>query len=645
MGSNILGVGQSALAAAQVGIVTTGHNIANATTPGYSRQVVTQSAAAPQNFGYGFVGQGTDVASIQRVYNQFISAQVSTSQTNKSEITSHLQQINQINTLMSDSDTGLSASFQDFFSGLQQMNARPADVAARQTGLSSLQTLVGRFQDISTQVANIGDNVNSQIKSTVDTVNAYAQQIAKLNDVIAAAENSTGQPPNDLLDQRDQLVLDLNKHVKANVVKQDGNKYSVFIGNGQPLVLGATVTKLTTTSLPSDPARIQVGYASGGTVIPLADSSLPGGSLGGLLKFRAQSLDPIKNQLGLIATNFAYTMNEQNKLGRDLDGALGADLLTMAKPVVTANADNTSGRFVEAAIVDARAMTASDYKVDYDGSAYKITRISDGAQNTYATLPSTMDGLRFQLQTTAPNAGDSYVIKPVLNGAAELKLAISDPAKFALASPVKTEAPSTNIGKAQISAGVVTQPYTAPLIGSPVTFTFDSAAPNSFMLTPPQSVFVGEGSAAVLYPSGTPVPYTPGKTISLVGFNFTITGAPADGDKFTVGPNTNARADNRNGLSLAALQNNGTLDGNNVTFQGAYSQLVNIVGNKTNELQVMGDAESKLLANAVNAQQSESGVNLDEEASNLLKYQQAYQAAGKLMQTASDMFDVLLNLR
>lgn len=645
MGSNILGVGQSALAAAQVGIMTTGHNIANATTPGYNRQVVTQTASAPQNFGYGFVGQGTDVASIQRVYNQFIAGQVSSAQSTKSEITSHLQQINQINTLMSDPDTGLSSSFQDFFSGLQQMNAKPADVAVRQTAFSSLQTLVGRFQDVSSQISSVGDDINTQIRGSVDTINAYAQQIAKLNDVISGAENSTGASPNDLLDQRDQLVIDLNKHVKATVVKQDGSKYSVFIGNGQPLVLGANVTKLTTTSLPTDPARLQVGYESGGVSVPLADSSLPGGSLGGLLQFRTQSLDPIKNKIGLIATNFAYTMNEQNKLGRDLNGALGADLFVMGQPAVTANANNTSDRLVNAGIFDAKALTGSDYKVEYDGSAYSITRLSDGNSQTATTLPSVVDGLQFQLQTTAPNPGDSFIIKPVLHGADELKLAVTDPAKFALAAPVRTDAPVANLGNAKISAGSVTQPYTAPLITSPVTFTFDRNAPNAFVVTPPRAITVGEGAAAVLYPAGTPVPYADGQTMSMVGFNFSITGTPANGDTFTVGPNTNAKSDNKNGLALAALQNSGTLEGNTVTYQGAYSQLVNFVGNKTHELQVMGDAESKLLANAINTQQSESGVNLDEEAANLIRYQQAYQAAGKLMQTASQLFEVLLNLR
>lgn len=644
MGTNILGVGQSALAAAQVGIMTTGHNIANATTPGYSRQTVTQTASAPQNFGYGFVGQGTDVANIQRVYNQFIANQVLSSQTSKSETETHLAQINQINTLISDADSGLSASLQDFFTNVQAMNAKPADMAARQSAYTSMETLVGRFQDISNQIGSIGDNINTQLKTSVDSVNSYAQQIAKLNDVIASAENTTGNEPNDLLDQRDQLISDLNKLVKTTVVKQDGSNYSVFIGNGQPLVLGGKVTELTMTSLPTDPGRMQVGYVSGGKVVPLADSMLTGGSLGGLLNFRADSLEPTKNQLGLIATNFAFTMNQQNKLGQDLNGTLGTNLFSVDKPTIVSNGNNTSTNTITADITDASSLTSSDYKLSFDGTDYTLTRLSDGVSQKNNTLPLQMDGLSFKLKSAAPNAGDSFLIQPVLHGADTLKLTISDASKFALASPIITSAPTANIGSAKITAGTISSSYVASPLSSKVTFTFDKNAPNSFVVTPSQTVTVGQGASAVVYPAGTSVPYTQGEAISFNGLSFSISGAPADGDTFTVGPNTNGRADNRNGLALAALQSSGTMGGGNVSYQTAYSHIVNAIGNKTHELQVLGDAESKMLSNATDALQSESGVNLDEEAANLLRYQQAYQAAGKLMQTASQLFDVLLSL-
>ena len=239
MATSILSIGQTALAAAQVGISTTGHNIANAATPGYNRQVVIQGAAQPQNFGVGFLGQGTEVTSIKRVYNEYLVGQERTAQTTKSGLDSYYAQIKQIDNMLADPAAGLSPAMQDFFSGIQEMASNPGSIPARQAALSSAESLASRFQSLSGRLNEIDQGVNSQITSSVSTINTYAEQIATLNDTIGRMQRGTGQPANDLLDQRDQLILDLNKEIKATVVKQDNGDYNVFIGNGQPLVVGA----------------------------------------------------------------------------------------------------------------------------------------------------------------------------------------------------------------------------------------------------------------------------------------------------------------------------------------------------------------------------------------------------------------------
>ncbi|HEY0269191.1 MAG TPA: flagellar hook-associated protein FlgK, partial [Methyloradius sp.] len=241
--SNILSIGQSALSAAQAGISTTGHNIANASTPGYSRQIVIQGSAGAQNFGYGYVGQGTQVTTVQRIFNNLLASQISTSQSSYNQINTYATQMSQIDNMLADSTAGVSPALQNFFNTAQTLSANPSDASARQAYLSASQALASRFQSVGNQLNSINDSVNSQISSSITTINSYTSQIANLNDMITKAQNLTGQPPNDLLDQRDQLVSDLSKEIKVTVVNQQGS-YNVFVGNGQPMVVGGDTYKL-----------------------------------------------------------------------------------------------------------------------------------------------------------------------------------------------------------------------------------------------------------------------------------------------------------------------------------------------------------------------------------------------------------------
>ncbi|PKO64953.1 MAG: flagellar hook-associated protein FlgK, partial [Betaproteobacteria bacterium HGW-Betaproteobacteria-17] len=238
MATSILSIGQSALAAAQAGLSTTGHNIANAATPGYSRQIVVQGAAQPQSYGFGFMGQGTEISTVKRIYSEFLGAQVNTAQSTKSALDSYSTQIKRIDNMLGDPASGMSPALQGFFSGMQEMASNPSSIPSRQAALSSAETLASRFQSMAGRLQEIEQGVNSQVTSSVNVINSYAQQIAKLNDAISLAQGASGKPPNDLLDQRDQLVLDLNKEIKATVVKQSDGGYNIFIGSGQPLVVG-----------------------------------------------------------------------------------------------------------------------------------------------------------------------------------------------------------------------------------------------------------------------------------------------------------------------------------------------------------------------------------------------------------------------
>lgn len=545
MASSILSIGQSALAAAQVGISTTGHNIANAATPGYNRQVIVQGAAKAQNFGFGFLGQGVDVSTIKRVYNEYLGNQVQSAQTTKSGLDSYYAQMRQIDNLLADPNTGLSPAMQDFFAGLQNMASNPTSIPARQTVLSNAESLATRFHSLEGRLDEIERSLNGQIQSSVSDINAYGQQIAQLNDAIGKAERASGQPPNDLLDQRDQLLMELNKQIKVTVVGQ-GSDYNVFIGNGQPLVVGVATYSLTNVASQTNPEKLEVAYrTSNGSLVSLAESALAGGQLGGLLAFRSQSLEPAQNALGRVAIGLASSFNEMHQAGYGLDGSTGNPLFTMGSPAVGAHGQNAGTAVLTASIGsanDAKALTTSDYKLQFNGgTSYTLTRLSDNTPTTFNSFPQTIDGVTLSL-TAGAVAGDSFLIRPTVNGASAFGVAITDPVKLAAASQ-------------------------------------------------------------------------PG-----------------------------AVGDNSNALSLVALQTANTLGNGTISYQGAYSQLVSQVGNKTRELEVTSSAAGKLLTEATTALQNESGVNLDEEAANLLRYQQAYQAAGKVMQIASELFDVLLSI-
>ncbi|MFZ6845200.1 flagellar hook-associated protein FlgK [Undibacterium sp. RuTC16W] len=653
MGSNILGIGQSALAAAQLGIATTGHNIANASTVGYNRQVLFQSAAAPQNLGGNFVGQGTQVNQIARVYNEFLAQQVNNSQSSSNQVSTYYSQITQINNLVADSSAGVSPALQDFFKSVQNLATSPngtAGSAARQSALSSAQALVSRFAGLQNRITEIRSGVNNEIQTTVGTINSYATQISELNDTIEKAQSvSNGAGPNDLLDQRDQLVTDLSKLTKVSVIQQ-GSKYNIYIGSGQPLVVGDTVNSLSATPSLTDPSRLDVAYVANGKSVLLSESSLPGGKLGGLFDFRSNTLDVAQNSLGRVATTLATTFNDQHKLGQDLNGQLGGNFFNVASPVSTPSSLNTSTAGINATITNASALTTSDYRLQFDGTNYKITRLSDGAAQTSATLPLVIDGVTFQLApppaAAVPAAGDEFLIQPTVNGAGGLSVAISDIAKIAAAGPATTAAPSTNTGSGKISASTVDSTYTLASLATPVKLSFTGGAFTGFPVGSNVTVTNnGVTTSYSPYVANTPVTYTSGATISFSGVSFNVTGTPQNGDTFTIAQNTNGTGDSRNAVSLAALQTANTVAGGTTSYQGAYAQFVSLVGNKTHELEVTKASETKLLAQSVQAQQSESGVNLDEEAANLLRYQQAYQAAGKLMQIASQLFDVLLSIK
>lgn len=627
--SSIQNIGISGLRSAQSGLLTASHNISNANTPGYNRQQIVQSTNNPLPRGSGFVGQGVQVTTVQRIYNQFLTSQALQVQTQSSQLSSYYNEIKQIDNLLADTSSGLSPAMQNFFSAAQDVATNPTSIPSRQALLSHAQILVGRLQEMDQHFSEMRDGVNKQLTSNVEEINVLATQIAKLNINIQTAEGvAGGQPANDLRDQRDLLLRELSQFIKVDVVRQDNGHYNVFIGSGQALVVGDRTMTLKTVVAPDDAQRLTVALDMGNKTILLPEHQLQGGSLGGLFAFREETLDTTQNTLGLIALGLAQTFNDQHRLGQDLHGLLGGDFFHIPEPGVQAASGNNPASSVTVAVSNAGALTASDYRFEYDGTNYTLTRLSDNFSTGPQALPLTLDGLN--ITAANMNAGEHFLIQPTRQAVQGIGVAIQDPARIAAAAPIRTEASITNTGTATISAGRVNSPLD-PNLQETVTITFQSSG-----------LFDVTGTGAGL-PANNQA-YTPGADISFNGWSIQINGEPAAGDTFVIGANTNGVADNRNALLLAGLQTQNSLLNETASFQSTYASLVSQVGSKTRELEVMNRAQTNMLAQVDQSIQSLSGVNLEEEAANLLRYQQAFQAASKVIEISNSLFDTLLRI-
>lgn len=622
----------SGMNAAQLGTATVEHNIANASTPGYTRQQIQLTSRAGQQTGAGFIGQGVDVTGVKRIYDQFLNTQVLQEQNQASYLTAYHTAIKQIDNLIADPAAGASPAIQNFFDALNGVANAPESVPARQTLLSNAQFAVNRFQAIDQRLTDIADGLTGQVTNSVNLVNSYAQQIAVLNgNIKRATAMGQGQQPNDLIDQRDQLISQLNQEIKTTVLQQADGTASVFVGTGQALVIDERAMRLQVTQSANDPSKVDIAYLNNNRTITLQQSSLQGGNIGAYLAFRDQTLEPARNALGRVALGMAISVNQQNQLGQDLNGALGANLFNVASPRVDKHANNDPASGVPSVtITDVAGLTSSDYRLRFNGATgYSLLRVSDNVTTNYAALPQTVDGMTITAPTPVA-IGDSFLIRPTANGARDIALATNDTAKIAAAAPIRAAAALTNTGTATISSGTVNPPPPTNVnLQQAVSITFNN----------PPTTFNVSGTG-----TGNPinVPYASGQNISYNGWTAQITGTPVAGDVFNITSNTNATGDNRNALLMAGLQTQNLMANGTVSLQGAYSQLVGEVGAKTSEIAVTSLAQTNMVAQTVAAQQSVSGVNLDEEAANLIRYQNAYQAAAKAMQTAQAMFDAVL---
>ncbi|MCX8048217.1 MAG: flagellar hook-associated protein FlgK [Methylohalobius sp.] len=533
MTTQLLTTATSGLRFSQLALDTTSHNIANVNTEGYSRQRVEGVTHQPLFVGAGFLGTGVKADAIRRIYDQFLDTQVRTATSSASEAEHYLRLTGQIDNIIADPDAGLASALANFFNAVHDAASDPTSIPARQALLSEAQTLTDRFNGLDARLREINRQVFKDLENASQDVNAIAEQIAELNRrIVAKAGQGT---PNDLLDQRDRLIIQLAEKIRVSQVVHANGAVSLFMGTGQALVQDVHANALSVRPSILNPEQPEIILTTPAGSITIT-RQIQGGELGGALRFLREGLEPTRAKLGQLAAGLALEFNTLHRTGYDLNSNAGQDFFASLSVPVTQTGPGT----IAVSYTAAQDLQPSDYLLEFDGTHYTLTRLSDRTQTVLSSFPATIDGLEITFPTP-PSGPASFLIRPTAEAAADLQLAVSDPRQVALAK-------------------------------------------------------------------------TPG-----------------------------AIGDNRVGLELAALESQKFLLGGTATLTEAYQQMVAEVGTLTRSARIAQAAQNTLKQQAVQAREAISGVNLDEEAANLVRFQQAYQAAAHVVTVAQQTFDTLIN--
>jgi len=630
--SDMLSTGVSGLLAFQKALATVSHNIANANTPGYSRQSVHLATNPAEPTGGGWIGNGVSSTTVTRAYNGFLVGQTLSASSSYNQFDTVSNLASSLNNLFGDSSTGLSATLQGFSQAVQTMANAPSQTTARQAVLNQAQTLISQFKSYESSLHSLDNQIGTQLGTEASTITSLAKNIASLNQQISAAQASMQQPPNDLMDQRDQLISQLAGHINVNTVTQSDGSINVYIGNGQSLVVGTSAMTLAAGSDTFNSGQMRLSVLTSNGAVDVTQS-LSGGTVGGLLQFQEQMLQPAHNVLGQAAATLANLVNTQNAAGLDQSGAIGGPLLAVGGVRVLTSDTNQGSANVAGVIGDFTTLNANDGILRYDGTQWSLADATSGksqaltASTSGGTTTLTGGGLVLTV-TGAAQAGDRFLVQPLSQAVSGLTLLTTDPAKLAAAAPVATGAGATNTGTGAIDGGTV--PTTTTWVRGNYTVQFTS----------PSTYTIKDASGATVVANGS---YTDGATINFRGIQVVISGAPATGDSFAVNDNANGTGDNRNALKLAGLLNQKVFAGGTQSVADLVNAYVGTVGLQTSQAQNGATAQQNLLTSAQTAQQGVSGVNLDEEAANMLKLQQAYQAAAQVIKISDSLFQSLIN--
>jgi len=623
--SGLISLGTRTMFAAQAQINTTANNISNANTPGYSRQTVQLETAGGQFTGAGFFGKGVNISTVQRAHNAFLSAEASNTAAVAAGDATRLDYLQRMEQAFRMGESGLGFAAGHLLNAFVDVASNPSDASSRQVVLSRVEELASRYRSAAGELTALQQGITQDLKTSIATVNELTKRVADLNQQIARVKG-LGHEPNDLLDQRDRLIGEISQFLQVTQIPAPDGTVGLFIAGGQRLVLGNDALPLTLVSDPYDNSILRLGIREGGVDRPLVENSLGGGTLAGMLRFQSQDLPAAINQVGRMAAVLAARLNEQQALGFDLNGNAGGPLLSTGSPRTLPHAANTGTAQVTATLTGATALEASDLELRYQGGAWQLRRMPDGGWSAY-TPGTEVAGVTLAVPAGAPAEGDRFLIQPVRFAATDLRAALTDPNGIAAASPVAAVVDPANQG----TVGVTTLlPKQADAnLAQPVQIVFTS--PTTFNIVGPVS--------------GTPsTTLVPGEPIRINGWELTLNGVPQAGDRIevvsTAAVSGALASNNGNALALLDLRDETMVQGQ--TIANAYASVLADVGIRVQGAKASADMSKAIARDAQAARDNLSGVNLDEEAARLIQFQQAYQAAAKVLQVAQQVFDTIL---
>lgn len=718
MGSDVLSIGISGAQTAQRALSTTGHNIANAHTEGFSRQRVAVGTRIPQNVGEGSLGSGVKVTDIGRVHNEFITSTVRKNSSLANGLDINHEYTSQIDNMLADPNAGLAPTLHSFFSSINNVANDPSSQSARQVMIGEANALSERFLYLDERFENMRQSTNATLKTHIQDVNNLAVSIADVNwKIVLAKEVSQGEP-NDLLDERDRLLHRLSEKVVVRTNEQEDGSLNVFIGNGQTLILGKNYSQLGLSPNQHDPSQLEVVYENQGARSVITQF-MKGGTIGGLVDFRERILGGAQNELGRIAIGVSKTFNEQHRKGMTLENELGGDFFNSIDkntPLTLPRIDNEGDYEFKTTITDVNKLSISDYKLNFNNGQYSLIRQEDQKLvDTFKEIPHEIKSEGFSISLargTNIASGDSYFIRPTRAAARSFDVEVNLTNDIAAASPVRIRTSVNNMGElkpeithvANVDApsfstkkGILSPTLTLRFIdenhiellddkGKVVRTQQINEQNKSIPATEGEEGEEGkEGKAATpevpsipasrndigeykksdsesddddedekLSPVqlGKQIYYDPLKGINFYpspdgmdsGYNVKLSGRAKAGDVFVIEYNTDAVGDNQNILELGSLQAKRTLNEGSSNFTEVYSQLVSRIGSKTHELSVNKEAQRILYEQSIGQKEEVSGVNIDEEGANLVRYQKAYEANARVIGAANEMFDTLVNV-
>jgi flagellar hook-associated protein 1 FlgK len=660
-----MSLGIKAMAANYAALQTTGHNIANANVAGYSRQQVELATSKGQFTGAGFFCKGVDVVSVLRQHDAFLTGEAARTASTAAMDAARLEQLKRMEEVFKTGEQGLGAAVSQFTNSLADLTNQPADIATRQVVLTRAAELSSRFSEAGGALDDLQAGVTNDLAASVTAINSIGGSIAAANQKIAALKG-LGQPANDLLDERDRLISQLSNYVQVSRVDASDGTVGVFVAGGQRLVLGAEAAQMAVVQDANDPRRSAVGMVAGSKVNALDPQAL-GGSVGGLLRFQNSDLVDGRNLVGRLAAAVGNAVNQQQMRGLNLTGAQPAPaMFAVGRPLVQGNANNAkdAGGVPLASVKlsfgsDVGALRASDYDLREDPATpgnWKIARLIGGLPSadpadtlSFSGQTAEFQGLKIDIGSPAPATGDRFRLQPVARAANDMATLLGDPRDVAAAAPVVGSLGTANLGTATLASLTVTaSPLPYPGATARITFVDNSAADPAHPVG--YTWEVSDPAGAVLASDSTPRAWVPGSAmpdatqggIDINGFTLQLSGVPKPGDTLDVSPTpTSALATNNgNARALLALRDAALIDGKSAT--DGYAQAMSDVGVRIQAGRSGSDISTSVAAQAEQARNSQSGVNLDEEAARLIQYQQSYQAAAKMLQVAQSLFDTLL---